>query len=817
MRRRLLGAGCWCAVVLGLLPVAAARAQDKSGGGARFIPAEKLAVYLEFDGFNAHAEGWHKTAMYRVLNETSAGAMFDDLAGQILQQLMGPERPGRPAASELKAAFDHVAHHGLTVGLCGPFERPDQPLAVIVLGGAAQPDVRALFDRLLQSTIPQGRASREVKLGERTVTVAEAGQGPSFAYWTEGQDVVVAIGNADGAKRVVAVLGGDQASAASHPLRAALQKREEGVEPVRVAFVDLGELPDLPPKARELGLDGVKRIESVVGFQGEAIVSSLRIVAPKPRRGFLTLLDQPTFDAKSMPPMPAGLIDYTVFSLDGGKLLDTIRSLPDGERQVGEMTQSFRRQTGLRLREDVLDTMGPRWAFFVAPEDHEAGSSAFGGLADIILHPPRVSIVAQVRDEPAFRAALKTLFRQANDLLAARRPPDRPAPRIEPLEGDKGYVLSVPPEVLPLPAGVRPTLVFSGKDAVLSISSRVARRVIEGKPDAETAADLAKLGGDLIMVRRSDPRGSLPEIIANIPFFLQVIGRMSESPGSAPWMKRLAQLRVDPDRIPDPDAIRPFLFPSLSSARVTDDGLDVRTRMAFPDPTMIPMPSNQAVLIALLLPAVQSAREAARRAQCTNNLKQMALAAFNYESAYGHFPAAAIAGKDGKPLLSWRVAILPFIEQNSLYQQFHLDEPWDSPHNKELISKMPQQYTCPSSIPEPGMTHYQVLVGPPDKGKPGTAFQDPTKACRIADITDGTSNTLMVVEAKAAVPWTKPEDVPFDPGQPLLPSLGSNHAGGFNAALCDGSVRFLKLTINEIVLKALATRNGGEVISADSY
>ena len=111
--------------------------------------------------------------------------------------------------------------------------------------------------------------------------------------------------------------------------------------------------------------------------------------------------------------------------------------------------------------------------------------------------------------------------------------------------------------------------------------------------------------------------------------------------------------------------------------------------------------------IALFLPAVRSAREAARRAQCTNNLKQIGLALFNYEDIQGRLPAAAIADKDGRPLLSWRVAILPYLECSSLYSKFHLDEPWDSPSNLALLESMPLVYACPSDkARKPGMTGY---------------------------------------------------------------------------------------------------------------
>jgi hypothetical protein len=153
------------------------------------------------------------------------------------------------------------------------------------------------------------------------------------------------------------------------------------------------------------------------------------------------------------------------------------------------------------------------------------------------------------------------------------------------------------------------------------------------------------------------------------------------------------------------------------------------------------------VLLALLLPAVQAAREAARRAQCSNNLKQIGLAMHNYASTEDHFPAAAITDKQGKPLLSWRVAILPYIEQQELYNQFHLDEPWDSPHNSALLPRRPATYACPSFAElskDPTLTTYQALVGP------GTAFENPNGPT-VVDIPDGLASTLFVVEALNAV------------------------------------------------------------------
>ena len=216
----------------------------------------------------------------------------------------------------------------------------------------------------------------------------------------------------------------------------------------------------------------------------------------------------------------------------------------------------------------------------------------------------------------------------------------------------------------------------------------------------------------------------------------------------------------------------------------------------------------------LLIMPIRQAREAARRSQCVNSLKQIGLAMHNYHSAHNAFPAAYSAGPDGKPLLSWRVHILPYLEQKALYDEFHLDESWDSPHNKGLVARMPPVYVCPSggrAVAREGRTTYLTPRGP------ATSFPG-ARAIKIQEITDGTSNTILVVDAgdSAAVAWTKPDDweVPADlaPRGPF-----GHHLAGTNFAFADGSVRFIKETVAPQILKALLTRDGGEVVSSDEY
>ena len=188
-----------------------------------------------------------------------------------------------------------------------------------------------------------------------------------------------------------------------------------------------------------------------------------------------------------------------------------------------------------------------------------------------------------------------------------------------------------------------------------------------------------------------------------------------------------------------------------------------------------------------------------------NNLKNIALAMVIYEGTYGAFPAAAICDKKtGKPLLSWRVAILQYIEEEALYKQFKMDEPWDSEHNLKLAKNMPKVYFNPkANKPGDNKTHYRLFYGK------GAAFEL-NKPTQIINITDGLSNTLMAVEAEESVVWTNPNDLAFDPTKALPKMLSID--GKFSAAYCDGSVRTFKMPIDQEILKLLIQKNDGKPI-----
>jgi RNA polymerase sigma factor (sigma-70 family) len=295
--------------------------------------------------------------------------------------------------------------------------------------------------------------------------------------------------------------------------------------------------------------------------------------------------------------------------------------------------------------------------------------------------------------------------------------------------------------------------------------------------------------------------------------------------------------------------------------------------------------------------------EALQRARVRQQLRTLGAAILNYHAAFGHLPAPAMVDEKAKPLLSWRVAILPFLEQNELYRQFKLDEPWDGPHNKKLLAKMPAVFAPVRKTRAATATYFQYIVGPEaiftshrlrgssafggfgpgagpgfpggmgggpaglgmpgmggrpgmggsgpggPRGGPAPGGMGPPGGSGLgfpgmpggsgmgpgggasgppgmggrpgggipsipANIPDGASNTILVVEAGAPVEWTKPEDVPYDPKKPL-PRLGGQFASVFHVLTADGGVRALPRRLDERAIRAAITPAGGEEVEMD--
>jgi prepilin-type processing-associated H-X9-DG protein len=218
-------------------------------------------------------------------------------------------------------------------------------------------------------------------------------------------------------------------------------------------------------------------------------------------------------------------------------------------------------------------------------------------------------------------------------------------------------------------------------------------------------------------------------------------------------------------------------------------------------------------VIALMLPAAGAPREAGRRFQCRNNLLQIGMAMRNYQQEYRCFPPAFILDESGRPKHSWRVLILPFLGEDSLYKQYELDEPWNGPHNKALAARMPEIYRCPTYAHDLGgeavtsLTSYAMIVGP-------HAISDGPTPRKLRDVKEGLANTILVAEcAGANINWLEPRDLdvgkttfrityPGDMQKARYCDISSEHPSAANVLFCDGSVRSVDKSIEPKCLEA---------------
>jgi hypothetical protein len=228
-------------------------------------------------------------------------------------------------------------------------------------------------------------------------------------------------------------------------------------------------------------------------------------------------------------------------------------------------------------------------------------------------------------------------------------------------------------------------------------------------------------------------------------------------------------------------------------------------RYRFPWVELLAVVGVLGLLVLLLLPAVRTAREPARRTACNNNLKQIAIALQNYHDKYDCLPPAYTVDEAGKPLHSWRTLLLPFLEASKLYEQIDLAKPWDDPVNQEAFAETPSVYRCPAEQFAPGRTGYLAVVAP------GGCFAG-SAARKLSEISDRRGQTLVVIEVSAerAVPWMSPQDTDEEIVLSLTSDKRHPHPYGAQAIFADGSTQFLTADTKPEILRAMISIAGDD-------
>lgn len=558
--------------------------------------------------------------------------------------------------------------------------------------------------------------------------------------------------------------------------------------------------PEAAGVAQSLGLHQLGQVETVTGLDKEGMVSRTLVKIEGEPQGLLTLLGGNGIKPEKVEFIPRDAIVASAFSLNLQQVYNVVAKVvadnaPGGAENVDSIAQMFEDQFGMRLKEDLLASLGDVWTISMSPVDGWLG----------------VVATAEVQD----RDKLVELLDRVKGMLSDSPQPDRPR-----IESSKFGNYDLHSLVILRDMPIRLTWCVTDSRLIVGIQPQAVKSLLDVKANEAGLFSQPQFGaafkgeGSTIAVGYQDSAKVFEQTYGILTlvasFMAEGIGdrqRFAGPPATPPLF--------DMAGLPSSRSIHRHLRPSVSVTRRTKAGVEMEVRQTFPTPNV---GASAPVAVALLLPAVQAARTAARRSQSQNNLKQIMLAMHIHHDLHKHLPPQASTDKDGKPLLSWRVMVLPYIEQQALFNEFHLDEPWDSEHNKTLIAKMPPIYKSPASVAGgEGKTVYLGVSG--DKGalpaskKPSLG---PGDGLGFASFTDGLSNTIAVVEAgdESAVVWTKPDDLVPDEKDPLKGLLGL-YPGGLNVGICDGSVRFIRESIDPTMLMHLFQRNDGNAVDFD--
>jgi hypothetical protein len=548
---------------------AAAPAPPDTRPLARYVPRDNLVIYLGSDGLDAQADAWKKTAAYKLLTETSLGGMLEDMTSQVADKLLASTPNRKLNGADVLTIIKQLASSGFVAAVNGSETgKAGEELGTIVIRGGAGKDVRATFSRLMGTFMGTNKPQVVKKSGRTIVVVPMAGGQDTWAWWSEQNDLVIAIGK-DTEDAIIATIDGKRPAAVEHPVRAELARTESGFTPLGQFLVDPTGAPkgsELAATASRLTSQGVNRVDVRWGFQDDALMMVTRLKAPRPRRGLLALADQPTFDKAKLPPLPEGIESFTVVSVDTDKAYDTLLSAaptPEAKAQLSGLADSLKTNARIDLRKDLLARLGPKTAVYLmpgttagaaAPAAPAAGGGPLAGLLNLGgPQIPRLTLATEVDDTVAFARTLDNLIVSLNKEMrervteaaerapvpkaepggdqtkGRRQPPQPPEFKLTPSKDltERSYVLNIPPNMAGrFPAGFRPTIRLGAKKLVISTTPDAARLAMEVKagdwtPPPDLAPAFDPLPRELIVLSANDPRTKLPEILASLPAALQ--------------------------------------------------------------------------------------------------------------------------------------------------------------------------------------------------------------------------------------------------------------------------------------------------------
>jgi hypothetical protein len=514
----------------------------------------------------------------------------------------------------------------------------------------------------------------------------------------------------------------------------------ELAEPLVKPFVQVGLPIDFDQAVDAIGLRQLRYLAVASGLDESVAVSKLLIGREASEKGIIGLLGGKPLTKADLSGIPRSTDFALVTRLDGAavfdRIVEAVRQIDPREfEQFTRALEQAEDQIGFSPRRDLLDGLGDLWSIYNSPS--EGGSLLTGACVTVSIH-----------DRAKVERVIEQLLRIA--AAEANRGGDKPAFAVRKTTVGEQTISYV--QFLRDPVPVAPAWCVTNDRLVFALFPQMVRVHLTRPADAGSLADVDDVAkqlstGDVTTISYADTKFGIQILYS----YLQYAATMGASA-----LEKQTGIQADLSKFPSFTAIAPHIRPSIGVIRSSATVWSAETYATGPS---IGPASVAGLGLGMVLPGIQKARTTARSNAMMNNLRGVAIAALSYEQAVGKPLPRAILSADGKPLLSWRVALLPYLERRDLYDRFHLDEPWDSDHNRQLIAEMPSFYLHPATpeMKELGATLIQIPTGE------GTLYGEAMTPKRRAG---APAVWFLTVGTNQAVVWTKPEDVEIDAESP---------------------------------------------------
>jgi len=551
---------------------------------------------------------------------------------------------------------------------------------------------------------------------------------------------------------------------------------------------------------RAMGWENAQSLCVVSGLDSKGFVSNAHLQIEGEALGLMTFVSDRPLTPLDMHDIPADATLAVAARADADEIYARFKSVvgefePGGPDEIDREMRRIEEQTGLRIFDGIFPGLGDVWIAYNSPS--EGGLIATGLTAAVT-----------VKDEKKLRPEFDRLMELMRDEFA----------RVRGFRGGRGASLKemeFDGQTIHYIAGeddlwVAPSFCMTDTHVIFALFPQNVKAFLSHGDDLESLATSPHVGprmkmqGGPSVIVYQDTKRLFKLLYPLAPLFGQMMSRELS----------YSDMDFDISLLPSVGAVAKHLNPGLMTIARDRDGVTMESRQSLPGGVAgVATP----LMLGMYARSIKDARLSARRAQSINNLRQIALALHHYHDVNGRFPPAYSVDKEGKPLLSWRVHILPYVEEDALYEEFRLDEPWNSEHNRKLIARMPTFFRSPTSQAAEGKTVYLGVRGE-NSILSGAKRGDELEKVTMDDVRDGLPNTIMTLEVsdEKAVEWSRPEDFAYDPEDPQAGLVGQ-HKAGFLAAFGDGSVQFLSRHIDGATLLNVFNRRDANVTRIERF